>query len=79
MTMIPGAWEPRRPAASVQPPVALGPVLPVESGGGHGSGPALIAARGHATERAELSSWIRVSIFAGTLLAATWIAMAMFF
>ena len=79
MTMIPGAWEPRPRAATVQPPVASGSMRPVEGGGGHGSGPAPIAAQGHATEQAELPGWIRVSIFAGTLLAATWIAMAMFF
>jgi len=70
MVMIPGAWEPRLRSAAVPPPVALAPSPPVAAPGD--SAPA-------EARRAELPAWMKVSIFAGTLLAATWIAMALFF
>ena len=71
MALIPGAWEPRPRSAAVPQPVALAPAPPV----------AARADNAPATEarRVELPAWMKVSIFAGTLLAATWIAMALFF
>ena len=71
MVMIPGAWEPRLRSAAVPQPVALAPWPPVAAQGE--SAPTSEA------RRAELPAWMKVSIFAGTLLAATWIAMALFF
>jgi hypothetical protein len=69
--MIPGAWEARPRSATAVAPRA--PVLqrPAESGSGTAAAPE--------TPRAELPGWLKVSIFAGTLLVATWLAMALFF
>ena len=76
--MIPGAWELRRrpgfaanrvEAANVVESRALTPNQPVASQSGSRSD----------TERPEPSSWLKVSIFAGTLLAAMWLAMTVFF
>jgi len=71
MVMIPGAWEPRPRSAAGPLPVALAPSPPVAVQ--RDSAPASEA------RRAELPAWMKVSIFAGTLLTATWIAMALFF
>ena len=74
--MIPGAWEPRPRSIAVVAPLILAPKAPSDSRVGS-SGPALSGVEGPA--RAELPGWLKVSIFAATLLAATWLAMAMFF
>ena len=74
--MIPGAWEPRRRFGALvdaveigEPPVSA-PAQPAASRGGNGSGPE--------TPRPELPAWLKVSIFAATLLSAMWLAMAAF-
>ena len=69
--MIPGAWEPRPQSVAVVAPLAPAPKPPADSRGGHPSGPD--------SQRAELPSWLKVSIFAATLLVAMWLAMAVFF
>jgi hypothetical protein len=70
MMMIPGAWEPRPRSRAVVEPVASAPGRPAESPGGNGSG--------RDTQRAELPGWLKASIFAATLLAATLLVMAVF-
>ena len=67
MMMIPGAWEPRPRAGGFVEPRASAPTPPAGSRGSHGSRPV--------TQRRELPGWLNVSIFAATLLAATWLAM----
>ena len=69
--MIPGAWEPRPRSAAAVEPLASVPQRPAESGSGTVVAPE--------RQRAELPGWLKVSIFAGTLLVATWLAMALFF
>jgi len=69
--MIPGAWEPRPRSAAVVEPLASMPQPPADSRSGTGLGPE--------TQPAELPGWSKVSIFAGTLLVAMWLAMALFF
>jgi len=69
--MIPGAWEPRPRSGAVVEPLTSVPRRPADSPGGNRSG--------RDTLRAELPSWLKVSIFAATLLAVMWLAMAMFF
>jgi hypothetical protein len=65
--MIPGAWEARRrSSAPVRVVGVVGAVDVVE--------PVALA-----PQRPELSTWLKVSIFAGTLLTAMWLAMAVFF
>lgn len=74
MMMIPGAWEARpRSGASVSvvEPLTSTPGQPATVRGGTEAGPE--------TERPELPAWLKVSIFAGTLLVATWLAMTAFF
>jgi len=74
--MIPGEWEPRRSSkpASVVAPVEAVPSerfasLPLVGGrSAEASEPR--------AERPELPAWLKVSIFAATLMAATWLAMA---
>jgi hypothetical protein len=68
--MIPGAWEPRPRSGAVVAPLASAPRPPADSTGGNGSG--------RDTERVELPSWLKVSIFAATLLAATLLVMTVF-
>jgi hypothetical protein len=70
MNMIPGAWEPRHKPATVDAPVAAD-VAPAASRG--------VAPIEPAPQRRELPGWLQVTIFAATLLAATWLAMMMFF
>jgi hypothetical protein len=66
--MIPGEWEARRrPGAPVSVVNVVGVVDPATSG------------PKAETERHELPGWIKVSIFAGTLLVAMWLAMTVFF
>lgn len=63
--MIPGAWESRRrPVASVNLANPVNPANPVNLAN---------------PVNPELASWIKVSIFAGTLLTAMWLAMMLFF
>jgi hypothetical protein len=70
MMMIPGAWEPRPRSGAVVEPLASAPRRPADSTGGNESG--------RDTQRAELPSWLKVSIFAATLLAATLLVMTVF-
>jgi hypothetical protein len=65
--MIPGAWEARRRSAS---PVDVVDVVRVAR---------VLEPVTSAPQRAELSGWLKVSIFVGTLLTAMWLAMAVFF
>ncbi len=67
MMMIPGGWEPGRRSNSVEEPVTAAPRQLADSRGGNGSRPE--------TQRRELPDWLKVSIFAATLLAATWLVM----
>jgi hypothetical protein len=64
--MIPGQYErPSRTAAAAVtpvPPTALSPI------GGGGESP-------RHPQRRELPGWLKVAIFAATLLAATWVVM----
>jgi hypothetical protein len=70
MTMIPGAWERRRPSSAVgNPAVPMNRVYDrVESG--RPSGPDV--------PRAELPGWLKVSIFAAMLIAVMWLVMSAF-
>jgi hypothetical protein len=70
--MIPGAWESRR--RSVNTVNVAETVTPVEQAGNAGRNE-----RPLLTPRPELASWIKVVIFAGTLLTAMWLAMTVFF
>jgi hypothetical protein len=70
--MIPGAWEARPRSGTVVAPLTSGPTRPADSPGGD-------RAEGPETQPAELPGWLKVSIFAAALLAAMWLAMAMFF
>jgi hypothetical protein len=70
MMMIPGAWEPRPRSGAVVEPLPPAPGRPADITGGSGSG--------RDTQRAELPSWLKVSIFAATLLAATLLVMTAF-
>ena len=81
--MIPGAWEARRQSGTpvsavgvvdVVEPLASAPKQPKASRGGNET-----LFPGPDTERAELSGWLKVSLFAGTLLTAMWLAMIVFF
>jgi len=68
--MIPGAWEARRrssPAVDVVKTPAAG----------RGNNETALAAPD--VPPRELPRWGRVSIFAGTLIVAMWLAMTMFF
>jgi hypothetical protein len=75
--MIPGAWEARRRSgniADVVEPLSSAPAqLEADRGGKDTSFP------GADTERPEPPGWLKVSIFAGTLLTAMWLAMMVFF
>jgi hypothetical protein len=64
--MIPGAWESRR-AAAVPPPLPA----PVER-----RVAVSVAVREPERPRPKVAGWIKVSIFAATLLAGMWLAMA---
>jgi hypothetical protein len=69
--MIPGAWEPRpRSGAVVVESFASAPRRSADRPASSGSG--------RDTQRAELPSWLKVSIFAATLLAATLLVMTVF-
>jgi hypothetical protein len=69
--MIPGAWESRRRSGAPVNPVNLAnPVNPVN--------PVNLMNLANPVNP-ELASWIKVSIFAGTLLTAMWLAMMLFF
>jgi hypothetical protein len=68
--MIPGAWEPRPRSGAVVAPPASTPRRSADGSGGNGSE--------RDTQRAELPSWLKVSIFAATLLAATLLVMTVF-
>jgi hypothetical protein len=75
--MIPGAWEARRQSGSavdVVEPVTSAPKQPAASRDGNEA-----VFPGPDTERPELPGWLNVSIFAGTLLIAMWLAMMVFF
>jgi hypothetical protein len=62
--MIPGEWEDRpRSAAGAEPSVPAPRV----------DGRAAVESR--PPQRRELPGWLKVSIFAATLLAATWLVM----
>jgi len=74
MMMIPGEWEPRRRSGAA----TVGPVVEPLT-----SAPPLEASRGDNgpapdTERRELPVWLKVSIFAATLLGTMWLSMAVF-
>jgi hypothetical protein len=71
MMMIPGAWEPRRRSGAVVEPPASAPRPPADGRGGSGQEPQ--------TQRAELPTWLRVSIFTAMLVAAMWLVMTVFF
>jgi len=80
--MIPAAWEPRPRAAAVVAPLISEPDAPsgiARSVQDRAPVTSRIEASGRDAQRAELPGWLKASIFAGTLLAATWLAMAMFF
>lgn len=76
--MIPGGWEPRprlppKPGTPADPvnavaPLPQAPRQSAESRDGNGPGPE--------TQRPELPIWLKTSIFTATLLAAMWLAMA---
>jgi hypothetical protein len=68
--MIPGAWEARPRSAAVVEPLTPGPGRPAGRPGGDGP---------PGETQSELPGWLNVSIFAVALLAAMWLAMAMFF
>jgi len=68
--MIPGAWEPRPRSGAVVEPLPPAPRRPADITGG--------SASARDTQRAELPSWLKVSIFAATLLAATLLVMTVF-
>jgi hypothetical protein len=70
MMMIPGAFEPRPRSGAVVEPLPPAPRRPADITGGSGSG--------RDTQHAELPSWLKVSIFAATLLAATLLVMTVF-
>ena len=67
MMMIPGEWESRPRSVAAVEPLPAPPRQPADSPGGNAPQP--VARRG------ELPGWLRVSIFAATLLAATWLVM----
>lgn len=66
MTMIPGAWEPRRLAGA---PVTV--VVAVET--------IKVVEVVEEVRRRELPGWLKVAIFAATLFAVMWLTMAVFF
>ena len=67
MTMIPGAYEPRhRVGGAVEHPAAA----PMPPGGSRDHTASAVVVR----ER-ELPAWLRLSLAAFALLAATWLAM----
>jgi hypothetical protein len=68
MMMIPGALEPRRAVVPMSP-VAVINRLPADR---------LADASEPEVERRELAGWLKVSIFAATLLAAMWLTMVVF-
>jgi hypothetical protein len=81
--MIPGTWEPRGrsvdPVSNVSSVSAVGAVKPpapvprqAVDGGGNNQRPA-------DAQRSDLAGWLKVSIFAGTLIIAMWLAMSVFF
>ena len=75
MMMIPGAWEARRSGNADAPERLISaPKRPETS---RGSNEAVFP--GPDTERPEPPGWLKVSIFAGTLLTAMWLAMMVFF
>ena len=65
--MIPGEWEGRRQTGAVADPLPRIPQPPADSRGGNVSEPP--------RQRRELPGWLKVSIFAAALLAATWLVM----
>lgn len=67
MAMIPGAYERRDRAGPAEERAAAAP-MPL--GGSHL--PTVSAPMG---PRGELPAWLRIALFAATLLAATWLAM----
>jgi hypothetical protein len=68
--MIPGAWEPRPRSGAVVESLASAPRRSADRPASSESG--------RDTQRAELPSWLKVSIFAATLLAATLLVMTVF-
>ena len=68
--MIPGAWEPRPRSGAVVESFTSAPRRSADRPARSGSG--------RDTQRAELPSWLKVSIFAATLLAATLLVMTVF-
>jgi hypothetical protein len=80
--MIPGAYEPRPRAAAVVAPLISEPEVPsgvARSFQGGAPVTSRVEPSGRDAQRVELPGWLKASIFAGTLLAAMWLAMAMFF
>jgi hypothetical protein len=75
--MIPGAWEPRgrsgAPGSVVNVVEGVDP-LPAASRAGNQT-----VFPGPDTQRSELPGWLKVSIFAATLLTVMWLAMTVFF
>ena len=71
MNMIPGAWEPRRKPTTVDARDTADAAPTAPSRGAAPIEPA--------PQRRELPGWLQLAIFAATLLAATWLAMMMFF
>ena len=69
--MIPGTWEPRRRSGAVVEPLTSASKQPAESRVANGSGAD--------TQRTELPSWLKASIFTATLVVAMWLAMAVFY
>ncbi len=67
MAMIPGAYERRDRTTPVEEHAAKAP-RPL-------GGSRLLTVSAPTVPRAELPAWLRIALFAVTLLAATWVAM----
>ena len=76
--MIPGAWEARRRSGNPVDVVEAPASAPKQPEAGRGGNETLFAGPPD-TEHPELPGWLKVSIFAGTLLTAMWLAMMVFF
>jgi hypothetical protein len=73
--MIPGAWESRRRSGVSVNTVNVAETVTSAAQAGSAGGNERLPP----TPRLELASWIKVVIFAGTLLTAMWLAMTVFF
>ena len=75
--MIPGAWEPRGRSGAPVNIVNVVDVVDVRPAGSRGGDETSFP--GLDTQRSELPGWLKVSIFAATLLTVMWLAMTVFF